>query len=182
MFRNLLALLIAGQPVAPHRLFNLLRPRIKRQRSKQNRKIFILRLLFFVSPLRYTQSRGSARAKKKRLMQVVGKSIGKKGKESLFSKPLQLNAGVMGMGYPISRICKCHRHYCNCVAQAKLIHHKTINDFICTTSALFFYYALNVLNEDSTFLEITFLTASISVEIAFCSVSSCLSFNSKFLS
>jgi len=86
MFRNLLALLIAGQPVAPHRLFNLLRPRIKRQRSKQNRKIFILRLLFFVSPLRYTQSRGSARAKKKRLIQVVGKSIGKKGKESLFLK------------------------------------------------------------------------------------------------
>ena len=144
MFRNLLALLFAGQPVAPHRLFNLLRPRTKRQRSKQNRKIFILRLLFFVSPLRYTQSRGSARAlfrrcnqrllrslhsrsvlngggimfrnllallfagkpvaphrltlKKKRLIQVVGKSIGKKGKESLFSKPLQLNAGVMGMG------------------------------------------------------------------------------------
>ena len=134
MFCNipLLALLIAGQPVATHRLFNLLRPRIKRQRSKQNRKIFILRLLFFVSPLRYTQSRGSARAlfrlcnqrllrslhfrfahngggimlrallvlpvasrhrhstpayaKKKRLIQVVGKSIGKKGKESLFLK------------------------------------------------------------------------------------------------
>jgi len=86
MFRNLLALLIAGQPVATHRLFNLLRPRIKRQRSKQNRKIFILRLLFFVSPLRYTQSRGFARAKKKRLIQVVGKSIGKKGKESLFLK------------------------------------------------------------------------------------------------
>ena len=62
MFRSLLALLIVGQPVATHRLFNLLRPRIKRQRSKQNRKIFILRLLFFVSPLRYTQSRGSARA------------------------------------------------------------------------------------------------------------------------
>ena len=153
MFRNLLALLIAGQPVAPHRLFNLLRPRIKRQRSKQNRKIFILRLLFFVSPLRYTQSRGSARAKKKRLMQVVGKSIGKKGKESLFLKQYNIFQAFIILRFSLYLL------------------------FI-----FFVYYALNVLNEDSTFLDITFLTASISVEIAFCSVSSCLSFNSKFLS
>ena len=124
----------------------------------------------------------SAYAKKKRLMQVVGKSIGKKGKESLFSKPLQPNAGFIGMGYPISRICKCHRHYCNCVVQAKLTLHKITDDFIALLTSALFFYALKVLNEDSTFLEITFLTASISVEIAFCSVSSCLSFNSKFLS
>ncbi len=45
-----------------------------------------------------------------------------------------------------------------------------------------YFYALNVLNEFSTFLDITFLTASISVEIAFSSVSNCFSFNSKFLS
>ncbi len=43
-------------------------------------------------------------------------------------------------------------------------------------------YALNVLKLDSTFFEITFLTASISVEIAFSSVSNCFNFNSKFLS
>ena len=151
MLRNLLALLIAGQPVATHRLF--LRPRIKRQRSKQNRKIFILRLLFFVSPLRYTQSRGFARAKKKRLIQVVGKSIGKKGKESLFLKQYNIFQVFIILRFSLYLL------------------------FI-----FFVYYALNVLNEDSTFLDITFLTASISVEIAFCSVSSCLSFNSKFLS
>ena len=45
-----------------------------------------------------------------------------------------------------------------------------------------FYYALNVLNDESTFLEITFLTASISVEIADSSVSSCFKRNSKSLS
>ena len=49
-------------------------------------------------------------------------------------------------------------------------------------SVMFVSYALNVLNEDSTFLEITFLTASISVEIAFSSVSSCFNFNSNCLS
>lgn len=49
-------------------------------------------------------------------------------------------------------------------------------------SYLLFDYALNVLKLDSTFFEITFLTASISVEIAFSSVSNCFNFNSKFLS
>ena len=43
-------------------------------------------------------------------------------------------------------------------------------------------YALKVLNDVSTFLEITFLTASISVEIAFSSVSNCFNLNSKSLS
>ena len=40
----------------------------------------------------------------------------------------------------------------------------------------------NVLNVDSVFFSITFCTASISVEIASCSVSSCFNLNSRFLS
>ena len=52
---------------------------------------------------------------------------------------------------------------------------------LCSRGALAgIRYALNVLKEDSTFFWITFLTASISVEIAFSSVSSCLSCSSRF--
>ena len=54
---------------------------------------------------------------------------------------------------------------------------------LCSRGALAgIRYALKVLKEDSTFFWITFLTASISVEIAFSSVSSCLSLSSRSLS
>lgn len=61
--------------------------------------------------------------------------------------------------------------------------HRDVLGSLCSRGALAgIRYALNVLKEDSTFFWITFLTASISVEIAFSSVSSCLSLSSRSLS
>ena len=130
--------------------------------------------------------------KKTTVFQVVGKSIGKKGKESLSSKlirhtsPLQLvyvfifskfwHSTPFRVPLPILPV-----SFLLFVVLDKVSLSKTLSVLV-SYCPIAFHYALNVLNELSTFLEITFLTASISVEIAFCSVSSCFSFNSKFLS
>ena len=141
--------------------------------------------------------------KKTTVFQVVGKSIGKKGKESLSSKlishtsPLQLvyvfgfwaNYGIV---LPLECLYRfCFFYFCRlffvCVFYVLLLILDKVSlskthSVLVSYCPIAFHYALNVLNELSTFLEITFLTASISVEIAFCSVSSCFNFSSKFLS
>ena len=83
-------------------MLNPLCPRIKCHRSKQNRKIFILRLLFFVSPLRYTQSRGSARA----LFRLCNQRL----LRSLHFRSVLNGGGIMLRALLVLPVASRHRH------------------------------------------------------------------------